>query len=232
MNSSSTILIVDVDAEIREIVHVLLESEDFRTMEASSGEEALRLFSNDIDLVILDIMMEGLSGYKTCAELRKISNVPILFLTAKNQDSDLSMGYAVGGDDYLSKPFSYTELLSRVKGLLRRYHTYQGKTQTTSSSSIEYAGITLDPDRNFVTKNEKSLNLTETEYQILKLLLQHPGKIFSAELLYEQVWKEPFLYISSNTIMVHIRRIREKIEDDPQNPALLKTVWGKGYRIE
>lgn len=127
MNTSGKILIVDDDAEIREIVHVLLESEGFDSVEASNGETALSLLSEEIDLVILDVMMEGLSGYQVCRKIRETSNVPILFLTAKNKDSDLTLGFSVGGDDYLAKPFSYAELLARVKGLLRRYQSYCGK---------------------------------------------------------------------------------------------------------
>ena len=164
-----------------------------------------------VDLIILDVMMPGLSGYKTCARIRETSNVPILFLTARGMDTDLTLGFSAGGDDYLSKPFSNAELLSRVKALLRRYHVYGGKEETVDG---------------------RELSLTELEYRLLRLMMEHRGKIFSAENLYESVWGEPYFSVSANTVMVHIRKLRAKIEDDPQNPRIVKTVWGKGYRVE
>lgn len=232
MKNATKILIVDDDPEIREIVRVLLESEGLTTLEAADGATALSAFSDDVDLVILDIMMTGMSGYQVCLKMREQSNVPILFLTAKNKDSDLTLGFSSGGDDYLAKPFSYAELLARVKGLLRRYQTYKGKTGLDDETPLEWRGIVLYQNRNEAWKDGEELNLTDKEYQILKLMLAHRGRLFSAQNLYESVWEEPFFYSSSNTVMVHIRRLREKIEKNPQEPTLLKTVWGKGYRIE
>ena len=232
LSTQSTILLVDDDLEIREIARVLLESEGFSVVEAADGEATLSMFSSDIDLVILDVMMPGISGYQVCRHLREQSNIPILFLTAKNQDMDLTMGFSSGGDDYISKPFSYTELLARVKGLLRRYKVYKGDVRSEASRIIEWRGIKLDCERNAVWKGGKEINLTEKAYQILKLLLIHRGKIFSAQNLYESVWGEPYYAPSSNTIMVHIRKLRKKIEENPQEPKILKTIWGKGYRIE
>lgn len=232
MNNSTKIMIVDDDQEIREIVRTLLESEGFVTIEAADGETALSNFSDDIKLVILDIMMSGLSGYQVCLKIRERSNVPVLFLTAKSKDSDLTLGFSSGGDDYLAKPFSYAELLARVKGLLRRYQTYKGKSEFDEETPLEWKGIVLFQDRNEAYKDGKELTLTDKEYQILRLMLKYRGKLFSAQNLYESIWEEPFYYSSGNTVMVHIRRLREKIEEDPQNPSILKTVWGKGYRIE
>ena len=232
MSKPVKLLLVDDDPEIREIARVLLEGEGFTVTEAASGEEALAAFSPDTDLVILDVMMPGISGYQVCLRLRERWNVPILFLTAKTQDSDLVMGFSSGGDDYLSKPFSYSELIARVKGLLRRYQVYKGKTDTELGQFIEWRGLRLDREHNEVMKQGKELNLTTTEYQILRLMMTYRGKIFSAQNLYEIVWEEPYLSTSSNTVMVHIRRLREKIEKDPQQPEILKTIWGKGYRIE
>lgn len=180
LSTQSTILLVDDDLEIREIARVLLESEGFSVVEAADGEATLSMFSSDIDLVILDVMMPGISGYQVCRHLREQSNIPILFLTAKNQDMDLTMGFSSGGDDYISKPFSYTELLARVKGLLRRYKVYKGDVRSEASRIIEWRGIKLDCERNEVWKGGKEINLTEKAYQILKLLLIHRGKIFSA----------------------------------------------------
>ena len=226
------ILIVDDDAGIREIVRVLLESEGYSTVEADNGEKALELFSDGIGLVILDVMLSGMSGYQVCVKLREKSNVPVLFLTAKSLDSDLTMGFSSGGDDYLAKPFSYVELLARVKGLLRRYRSYGAGPAPDADKAIEWAGFVLHPTRNEVTLRGRELSLTDKEYEILRLMLRSHGKIFSAQNIYESVWEEPFFYSSSNTVMVHIRRLREKIEDDPQEPTIIRTVWGKGYRIE
>lgn len=180
------IMLVDDDAVIRDIARVLLESEGFTVVEASDGESALAAFSSDIDLVILDIIMPGLSGYQVCQHLREFSNVPILFLTAKSQESDLTLGFSSGGDDYLLKPFSYTELLARVKGLLRRYKIYRGDDRSGLSRFIEWRGIRLDCMRNEVWKNGKEISLTEKSSQILRLLLIHQGKIFSAQNLFSK----------------------------------------------
>lgn len=229
---AAQVLIVDDEPEIREIVRVLLQNEGYALQEASSGEEALGLVCPETDLIILDVMMPGMSGYQTCLKLRQVSHAPILFLTAKTQDSDLTMGFSAGGDDYLAKPFSYPELVARVKGLLRRYQVYKGKPEQADGRSVQWRDLRLDCDHNEVWKRDVQLNLTNLEYQILRLMLLHQGKIFSAHNLYESVWGEPYYAASSNTVLVHIRRLREKIEDDPQKPSLLVTVWGKGYRIE
>ena len=226
------ILMVDDEEEIRHVVRILLESEGFAVTEAASGEEALARFTPDTDLVILDVAMPGISGYQVCLRLRERWNVPVLFLTAKTQDSDLTMGYSAGGDDYLAKPFSYPELLARVKGLLRRYHVYKGKVDSSVDQYAEWRGLRLNCARNEVWRCDRQLNLTEKEYRLLRLLMLHRGKLFSAQNLYESVWEEPYFAPSSNTVMVHIRKLREKVEDDPKNPQLIKTVWGKGYRLE
>ncbi len=226
------ILVVDDDGEIRGLLRVLLESEGFQVVEAGSGEDALAVFTPDTDMVILDVMMPTISGYQVCLRLRERWNVPILFLTAKTQDSDLTMGYSAGGDDYLAKPFSYPELMARVKGLLRRYYVYRGKEPDAAPKYLEWRGLKVDGEYNEAWQDGRELDLTTTEYLILRLLLSHQGKIFSAQNIYESVWQEPYFAASSNTVMVHIRRLREKIEEDPRRPKLLKTVWGKGYRIE
>lgn len=226
------ILLVDDDSEILEIAHIFLESEGFDIIDANNGEHALELFSPDIDLVILDIMMPGISGYQVCHMLRKQSNVPILFLTAKSQESDLTMGFSLGGDDYITKPFSYVELLARVKGLLRRYKVYKGDDHSKLKRFIEVSSLKVNCACNEVWLSGKEINLSEKAYQILKMLLLHRGKIFSAQNLYESIWEEPYYSSSNNTIMVHIRKLREKIETNPQNPKIIKTVWGKGYRID
>lgn len=225
------ILIVDDNPEIREVLGILLGSEGYLVAEAENGNQALELLSEDTDLVILDVMMPGLTGLKTCEKIREKSNVPILFLTAKTQDADKSIGLLVGGDDYLAKPFSHSELTARVKALLRRYHVYRGKPAEELDDVITLGELEINRKFNEVKKNGKELNLTEIEYQILLLMASYKGKIFSTQMLYESVWKEPYFYTSNSTVMVHIRKLRTKLEDDPQNPKHVVTVWGKGYRI-
>jgi len=231
--NTQTILIVDDDCEIREGLRILLAGESYNIIEADSGKQALEKLSCAVDLVILDIMMPGLSGLRVCEEIRKTSSVPILFLTAKAQESDKLIGLTAGGDDYLTKPFSYTELAARVKALLRRYCVYRGKTDDATinrDNVLSLRDINLSLSGNQVWVCGKEVDLSDIEYRILRLLMQHPQRIFSAENIYESVWNEP--YYSSGTIMVHIRKLRTKIEPDPQNPKYIKTVWGKGYRFE
>lgn len=225
------ILLVEDDADIREGVRILLESEHYEVIEAPNGREGLKKLQEDTDLVILDVMMPGISGLKTCEEIRKVSYVPILFLTAKAQESDKLIGLMAGGDDYLAKPFSYAELLGRIKALLRRYHVYQGKETGKESQWIESHEIKIDSGFNEVWVRGSKVELSEIEYRILLLLMQHPQKIFSAQNLYETIWEEPYFYSSNSTVMVHIRKLRVKIEEDPQEPKYIHTVWGKGYRF-
>lgn len=226
------ILFADDDPEIREVLRLLLAGEGYQVMEAANGSQALELLDNTIDLVILDVMMPGMGGYAVCAEIRKQSAVPVLFLTAKGQDSDKTMGFSAGGDDYLIKPFSYSELINRVKAMLRRYYIY-GARKDEGSEIIHCCGnIEIDPAQCRVTVSGQEVVLTDIEYRILYLLASHPKKVFSAQNIYESIWNEPYFYTSNNTVMVHIRNIRRKLGDDPQNAHTIRTVWGKGYRIE
>lgn len=225
------ILVVDDDAEIRELVKMLLESDGYVVMEAEDGKSAIAQMTEEIDLVILDVMMPEMSGYKVCNTIRETSNVPVLFLTAKGLDTDLTTGFSSGGDDYLTKPFSSAELLARVKALIRRYQVYRGKEAKDSDAYFRHQGLQVHKTFNEVYSGGHELNLTELEYQLLRLMMAYPGKIFSAQNLYESIWNEPYLSISANTVMVHIKKLRAKIEEDSQNPSIIKTVWGKGYRI-
>lgn len=172
--AEQTILIAEDDPDIRDGVRILLSGEGYHIIEAENGTRALEVFRPEVDLVILDIMMPGMSGLRVCEELRKLSTVPILFLTAKSQESDKLLGLTAGGEE---------------------------------------------------------IDLTETEYKILRLLMQSPQRIFPVQVIYEDVWQEPYFYTSNGTVMVHIRNLRMKIEKDPQNPARLQTMWGKGYRF-
>lgn len=231
-----SVLIIEDDADIREGVRILLESESYEVTEAESGKKGLELLDDKTDLVILDIMMPGMSGLRTCEEIRKISNVPVLFLTAKAQESDKLIGLMVGGDDYLAKPFSYAELLGRVKALLRRYNVYKGKEQTKFEDDdnpyIQIDGIRVHEEFNEVYVDDEIKEMSDIEYRILLLLMKHPKKIFSAQNIYESVWEEPYFYSCNGTVMVHIRKLRVNIEKDPRNPQYIKTVWGKGYKFD
>lgn len=233
-----TIMIVEDDPDIRDGVRILLSGEGYKILEAENGLRALSLLSPEVDLVILDIMMPGMSGLRVCEEIRKTSTVPILFLTAKSQESDKLLGLTAGGDDYLPKPFSFAELSARVKALLRRYCVYQGKGQTDALHTSEpedqmltLNGVRLALDCNRVWVDEQEVDLTETEYKILKLLMQNPQRIFPVQVIYETVWGEPYFYVSNGTVMVHIRNLRMKVERNPQTPTRVCTVWGKGYRF-
>lgn len=230
------ILLIEDDADIREGVRLLLSAEGYEMIEADCGSKGLEQLDESIDLVILDVMMPGISGIKTCEEIRKVSYVPVLFLTAKSSETDKVMGLMAGGDDYIIKPFSYAELLGRVKALLRRYHVYSGKKTVEETAAeqtiIQVGDIKINELMKGVWKNNRPIRVTEIEYKILLLLMKHPGKVFSAQQVYESVWKEPYLYASNSTIMVHIRNLRIKIENVPESPEHIKTVWGKGYRFE
>lgn len=231
---NSHILIVDDNPEIREIIQILLSGEGFYTEEAKDGTTALSLLqTTGFDLIILDIMMPGLNGYQTCLEIRKITNAPILFLSAKTKDSDKTLGFASGGDDYLAKPFSYSELINRVKALIRRYQIYKGKKEPLPEKpTLQYSHLTIDTEKEEVLSDGQLLDLTDTEYQMLLLLIKNRKQLFSAERLYEAIWEEPYYYGANNTVMVHIRNLRRKVETDPNHPTIIKTVWGKGYRCD
>lgn len=225
------ILIVEDDEDIRMGVKILLEAEKYQVLEAQDGQEGLEILDNSFDLVILDIMMPRLNGLLTCKKIREKSNVPVLFLTAKSQEADKLAGLMAGGDDYLAKPFSYAELLGRVKALLRRYQVYQGK-ENPKEPVLELAGIKLNREFNEIEAHGQKVDVSDLEYKMLRLMMEHPQKIFSAQNIYESVWREPYFYTCANTVMVHIRKLRLEIEPDPQNPRYIKTVWGRGYRFE
>lgn len=229
------IMIIEDDEDIREGVRILLESENYSVIEAENGSQGLELLEPDVSLIILDIMMPGMSGIRTCEEIRKISNVPILFLTAKAQESDKLLGLMAGGDDYLPKPFSYAELLGRVKAQIRRYTVYRGSSVIPAEEQetyIEQSGIRINKFFNEVFVDGKEKELSNIEYQMLLLMMRHKGKTFSAQNLYESIWNEPYFYSCNSTVMVHIRNLRTKIEKEPKNPKYIRTLWGKGYRFE
>ena len=226
------ILIIEDEEEIREGIRVLLGSEEYVFAEAENGVRGLALLNDQTDLVILDIIMPGMDGLSVCRQIRQRSSVPILFLSAKAQETDKLVGLMTGADDYLTKPFSYMELNARVKALLRRYHVYRGREENGAVSYENY--IELDAVRISLLRNEvlldgREINLTETEYQILLMLMKRPNRTHSAKTIYEQIWDEPFFYGANSTVIVHIKNLRRKIEANPQKPRRIVTVWGKGY---
>ena len=231
MNDKRRILLADDDPDIREVGRILLENEGFEVVEAKDGLEAVEKAVPDIDLYILDVMMPGKSGYQACREIRAKSQAPILFLTARTQDQDKTMGFSAGADDYLAKPFSYTEFTARVKALLRRYYVYKGKQEERQGDVLYVRDLEIDPLNCEVKRNGESIALTDIEFRILLTLASDRRKVFSAQELYETIWQEPYFYASNNTVMVHIRNLRRKLEVDPNDPRYIKTVWGKGYRI-
>ena len=189
-----------------------------------------KILNTEYDLIILDIMMPGMDGYQTCRKMREESNAPILFLSARTKDSDKTLGFSSGGDDYLAKPFSYNELISRAKALIRRYQVYKGKAEKVETpKNFSCKNLVVDEETKSVYSDGQLLELTDTEYAILLLLLKNRRQVFSTERLYEAVWKENFYYGAENTVMVHIRNLRRKVERDSKNPMIIKTSWGKGY---
>lgn len=206
------ILIVDDDKEIRIALKEILEKQQYVVVEASNGDEAISKINNDIDLIILDVMMPNRDGITTCIEIRENYDMPILFLTAKSTEYDKYIGLSMGGDDYLSKPFSKMELLARVSSLIRRYRVYQNKQNKNSPLENNYIYIKdlrIDKYASRVYKNNQEITLTNIEYKILMLLAQHKNKIFTLENLYESIWHESYDYSVNQTIMVHIRNLRK-----------------------
>lgn len=228
------ILLIEDEDEIREGIRILLDNDEYIFIEAENGEKGLELMNDDIDLIILDIMMPGMDGIEVCRHIREKYSVPILFLTAKALETDKLIGLKTGADDYLTKPFSYMELNARITALLRRYHVYRGREENSilpSSDYIEIDEVKIAKDRNEVFLFNKEIYLTETEYQILLMLMKKPNRSHSAKVIYEEIWKEAYFYGANSTIMVHIKNLRRKIENDPQNPCHILTVWGKGYQF-
>lgn len=233
--AESIILVVDDDKEIANSVAKILEKEGYICKIANDGLSALEIVAQEhIDLILLDIMMPRLDGLSATMKIREKKNIPIIILSAKTEDSDKILGLSMGADDYISKPYNSMELVARVKAQLRRY-LYLGSIGTTNmdekKSMVVVGGLELDKDSKLVVVDGKEEKLTATEYKILKLLMENPGRVFSAEEIYERVWKEE-AYAVENTVMVHIRRIREKIEINTKEPKYLKVVWGIGYKIE
>ncbi|SFC18550.1 DNA-binding response regulator, OmpR family, contains REC and winged-helix (wHTH) domain [Bacillus sp. OV322] len=230
MNQDFTVVIADDEKEIRDAIEIYLSYEGIKAVQAANGSEVLEILEKQtVHLIILDIMMPKMDGIAATFKIREQRNIPIILLSAKNEDTDKILGLQVGADDYVTKPFNPLELIARVKSQLRRYvllGTYEG-----ASRVIDLHGLTLNQEEKEVAVNGESVKLTPIEYKIVELLMVHAGRVFSIHDIYERVWKEPG-YNAENTVAVHIRKIREKIEIDPKNPRYLKVVWGIGYKME
>jgi DNA-binding response OmpR family regulator len=227
---SYTVLVVDDETEIRDAIEIYLKNESIHVIKASDGIEAIeKLNEEEVHLIILDVMMPRLDGIATTMRIRAEKNIPIIILSAKSEDIDKILGLQVGADDYVTKPFNPLELVARVKSQLRRYvtlGTYDGVEKV-----IDINGLTIHPSAKQVMLHGELVKLTPIEYKILELLMSNAGRVFSINQIYESVWKEPG-FNAENTVAVHIRKIREKIEIDPKNPRYLKVVWGVGYKVE
>ncbi len=229
---SETILVVDDDREIVGAIALLLEAEGFRVLRAYDGLEALELaLDPELRLIIMDVMMPRLDGLSAVLRIRERRNLPILVLSAKSEDSDKVLGLSMGADDYVSKPFHPQELVARVKSHLRRY-TRLGDVNAAQGSHFVTGRLSYDPERRTLFADGEPVKLTATETKIVDLLMRNLGRIFPAEEIYRRVWEEETTYAPENTVMVHIRRIREKIELEPREPEYLKVVWGIGYKME
>lgn len=225
----SNILICDDEKDIVSALRICLAAEGYEIFEACNGIEALDIIeANDIHLVLLDIMMPEMDGISTLAKIRENHNMPVLFISAKSEDADKILGLNIGADDYITKPFNIIEVAARVKSNLRRYMRLGSNV---SSSRMEIGGLSLDDSSKTVAADGEEINLTPTEYEILKLLMQNPGRVFSPREIYEKVWKESLIG-SENTVAVHIRHLREKLEINPADPRYIKVVWGQGYKIQ
>ena len=225
------ILICDDEKDIVRAIEIYLKAEGYEIFKAYNGLEAVEMMKKetDIRLVILDIMMPKMDGIEALMEIRKTSNVPVIFLTAKSEDTDKILGLNVGADDYITKPFAPAELTARVRSSIRRY-TMLGSVNA-EKDVLTIGGIVLDDRAKEVKVDGDAVNLTKTEYEILKLLMQENGRVYSPHEIYSKVWGDD-PYGSENTVAVHIRRLREKIEIDPAKPRYLKVIWGRGYKIE
>ncbi len=228
----SRILVCDDDREIVDAIEIYLQQEGYAVVKAYHGEQAYKLVQEGgIDLAILDVMMPKLDGIHLTLKIREISSLPIIILSAKTEDADKILGLGVGADDYVTKPFNPLELVARVKSSLRRYKELGNQTETVSGNLFRVGGLVIDDDAKEVRVDGELVRLTPIEYQILLFLMKNKGKVFSIEQIYEQIWNEEAIG-ADNTVAVHIRHIREKIEINPREPRYLKVVWGVGYKID
>lgn len=224
------ILVCDDDQAIVDAIGIYLENEGYTVCKASNGLEAIEVIKNqEIHLIIMDLMMPKMDGMRATMEIRKENNIPLIMLSAKSEDHDKILGLNIGADDYMTKPFNPLELIARVKSQLRRYTTFGGLD--TRTNVFQTGGLIIDDESKSVTVDGEEVHLTPVQYKIVRLLTENAGRVFSIEEIYEKVWNEPS-FNPENTVTVHIRKIREKIEINPREPKYLKVVWGVGYKVE
>ncbi|PGA93983.1 response regulator transcription factor [Bacillus toyonensis] len=225
------ILIADDDKEIRNLLKIYLERELYMVDTAINGDEALQLFNrNNYNLVILDIMMPKVDGIEVCRKLRDKTNVPILMLTAKDHEVDKILGLSIGADDYITKPFSIHEVVARVKALMRRFLVLGSNNTVQEKTTLAFKGLTINLNTYTVHTNKEEISLTGKELELLKFFTSNPGQVFTKTQLFRNVWDDNFIE-DDNTVMVHIRKLRMKIEIDPSNPKFIQTIWGIGYKF-
>ena len=228
----ANILVVDDDREIAGAIEIYLKNEGHNVLKAYDGFDALETVrKNDVDLILMDVMMPSLDGIQATMKIREELNIPIIILSAKSEDYDKITGLNVGADDYITKPFNPLELIARVNSQLRRYTMLGSVAQINDDGVYTSGGLVVDDKAKTVVLDGETISVTPIEFGILRLLTENAGQVFSIEQIYEAVWKEE-AYSAENTVAVHIRRIREKLEIDPKNPRYLKVVWGVGYKIE
>ncbi len=224
------ILIVDDDSDIRNLIGIYLENEGYKFIKCDNAVSALEVVdTTKVALILLDVMMPKMDGITACMKLREKTNAPIIFISAKSEDMDIVSGLMSGGDDYVTKPFSPVQLMTRVKAQLRRYRQYSSASEEKPKSTLEYEDITVDTDSHQVWVNGVLTELTFKEYEILELLLRNKGIVLSIKRIYEAVWHEEF-YAAENTVMMHIANLRKKLSPDGDK-TYIKTVWGRGYKI-
>ena len=230
---AANILIVDDEQAIADLVQVYLENENYRVLKFYTGKEALDCVEKErLDLAILDVMLPDIDGFSICRQIREKHHFPIIMLTSKEQEIDKITGLTLGADDYITKPFRPLELVARVKAQLRRFTKYNSADANREEHLIAFSGLVLDMDTHECLLNEKKLALTPTEFSILWVLCSNGGRVVSSEELFLEVWGEKYFTSSNNTVMVHIRHLREKMQDSAEHPKYIKTVWGVGYKIE
>lgn len=231
------ILIVDDEHDIADLIELYLKNENYTVHKFYTSEDALNCIeTTKLDMAILDVMLPGTDGFGICQKIRERHNYPVIMLTAKDEELDKITGLTLGADDYITKPFRPLELVARVKAHLRRFTKYNNSSELAAADDedgvIAFSGLMLDPQTHECTLNDKPLTLTPLEFSILLVLCQNRGKVVSSEELFCQVWGEKYYSNNSNTVMVHIRHLREKMGDSAENPKYIKTIWGVGYKIE
>lgn len=233
MMAADRILVVDDEKEIADLIELYLKNEDYRVLKCYTGQQAIACVEKEeIDLAILDIMLPDVNGYTVCGKIRENHTYPIIMLTARDEEIDKITGLSLGADDYITKPFRPLELVARVKAQLRRYKRYGSVQKEEEGTLLVHRGLAMNVKTHLCFLDEKELSLTPTEFAILRILLERKGEVVSTETLFHEIWKEEYYSKAGNSITVHIRHLREKMNDTAENPKYIRTMWGVGYRME